>query len=529
MPYIVWNSHGPATLSTVSQHQFPLNCATGRWTLAATIIASSMAFIDATALNVILPSLQSDLGASASDLFWVLNSYLLMLAALIIVGGSLGDSLGRVKVFQGGILIFTIGSLLCGFAQDITQLIIYRCVQGVGGAFMIPGSLAIISATFKKEEKGKAIGSWSSATTIVTISGPVLGGALASMGLWRAIFFINVPLGIASLMVLQWKVPESKDPEAHKVDWLGALLLTLSLMALNFGLLEMPEWTWRHPYVFGSLIFGVAFFAAFLRVESKRTWAMVPLGLFRDRVFSGINLLTFFLYAALAGVMLFLSLNLIQIQGFTELEAGLTFLPFSVLMVFLAPVAGRLTDKYGARQFLIVGPTLAGIGFLMLGNVGMTGGPRDYWGTFFPGFMVFALGMAVTVVPLTTAVMNAVSDQQSGVASGVNNSVTRLAASFMNAALGVLVVSLFLVYVQNQVEAMDLTPDQISQVLAEGRNLGEAKPPPGLNDVQQQAVSSIFQDGFINVYRIVSLFSAALAFLSAIIAVFTMRTSKAKE
>ena len=482
-----------------------------------------MAFIDGTALNVILPSLQSDLGATAADLFWVLNSYLLMLAALIIVGGSLGDSLGRVRVFQGGILVFTIGSLLCGFSQDMTQLIFFRAIQGIGGAFMIPGSLAIISATFSDEEKGKAIGSWSSVTTVVSICGPVLGGALAGVGLWRAIFFINVPLGIASLLVLQWKVPESKDPDAKGVDWLGAALLILSLMGLNFGLLEMPEWTWKHPYVYSSLLLGLLLLVAFLIWQSRNPNAMVPLRLFKNRTFSGVNLLSFFLYAALGGMLLFLSLNLIQIQGYTELQAGLTFLPFSVLMVFLAPICGRLTDKYGARNFLIMGPTITGVGFVMLSMIGLTNGPSDYWTTFFPGFIVFALGMSITVVPLTTAVMRAVSEKQSGVASGVNNSVTRIANSFMNAMLGILAISLFMSYVSGRLEGVSLPPEQVSSVLEESRNLGEASPPPELAADQATLVASIYRNGFINVYRLVALFAASLAFLSAIIAVFTVR------
>ena len=209
-------------MTTQTQHHYPLNCPTGRWTMFSTILATSMAFIDGSALNVILPSLQQDLSATGVDLFWVLNSYLLMLAALIIVGGSLGDKLGRVKVFKFGILIFTIGSAFCGLAQDITQLIIFRTIQGVGGAFMIPGSLSIISAVFSSEEKGKAIGTWSATTTIVTICGPVLGGALADAGLWRLIFFINLPFGLLSILALHFKVPESKQPDVSKVDWAGA-------------------------------------------------------------------------------------------------------------------------------------------------------------------------------------------------------------------------------------------------------------------------------------------------------------------
>ncbi|MEM7297471.1 MAG: MFS transporter [Bacteroidota bacterium] len=302
-------------MSTAAQHDFPLNGPTGRWTLLSTILASSMAFIDSTALNVILPSLQRDLGATGADLFWVLNSYLLMLAALIIVGGSLGDKLGRVRIFMIGILIFTIGSIACGFSQDIMQLIIFRSVQGIGGALMIPGSLAIISAVFSKNEKGKAIGTWSAATTIVTVCGPVLGGALADIGLWRLIFFINVPLGVLSLWALKYKVPETKEPGATTVDWSGAILLTLSLAALTFGFLEMPEWGYQHPVVIISLVAGVIFLIFFLVTEKRVGEPMVPLNLFQNRTFSGVNLLSFFLYAALGAVMLFLSLNIIQIQG----------------------------------------------------------------------------------------------------------------------------------------------------------------------------------------------------------------------
>ncbi len=507
-------------MSPTAQHQYPLACPTGRWTMLATILPTSMAFIDGTALNVILPSLQTDLNATGSDLFWVLNSYLLMLAAIIIVGGSLGDKLGRVKVFQVGIIIFSIGSALCGFSPNIVYLIIFRTLQGLGGALMIPGSLAIISAVFSKEEKGKAIGTWSAATTIVTICGPVLGGALADMGLWRYIFFINVPLGLLSLVVLQLKVPESSEPGASTVDWWGAAVMVSSLALLTFGFLEMPELGKTHWVVITSLVLGVILLLIFLRIEDSIAQPMVPLNLFQNRTFSGVNLLSFFLYAGLGAIMLFLSLNLIQIQGYSQLQAGLTFMPFSLTMVLLARRMGTLSDKFGARNFLIVGPTVSGLGMFWLSQIGMTSGPSEYWTTFFPGFIVFAIGMSITVVPLTTAVMTCVDESKSGIASGINNSVTRIAGTFINAILGAAAIYFFMDYVMLEVNALPISEDMNNQILQEAIRLGEASAPVSLAPELQSSINKIYDNSFINTYRLVGMLSALLAFLSAIIAFF---------
>ena len=512
-------------MSAVTQHDYPLDCPTGRWTLVATILASAMAFIDGTALNVILPSLQKDLGATGPDLFWVLNGYLLMLAALIIVGGSLGDKLGRVKVFKAGILIFTVGSILCGLAPDITLLIVFRMVQGIGGALMIPGSLAIISAVFSKEEKGKAIGSWSAATTIVTICGPVMGGALADAGLWRFIFFINVPLGLVAIVILQLKVPESREAGASKVDWRGAVLLVASLFLITFGFLEMPETGYTHPLVVGSIIAGSLLMVVFILVEKRAADPMVPLDLFRNKTFSGVNLLSFFLYAALGAIMLFLSLNMIQIQEYSQLQAGLTFLPFSFIMIVLARKMGALSDKYGARNFLIFGPIITGTGILWLSFIGITAGPSDYWTTYFPPFMLFALGMSITVVPLTTAVMNCVESSKSGIASGINNSVTRISGTFINAILGAVAILLFTNYSMGAIGTLGLSEDMVAVLMSEAGRLGEARAPQDMGSDMQTKINAIFRDGFVATYRWVGTMSAALAFLSAVIA-FTMVEEK---
>ena len=484
-----------------------------------------MAFIDGTALNVILPSLQQDLNASAADLFWVLNSYLLMLAAMIIVGGSLGDKLGRVRVFQAGILVFTIGSMACGFAQSVFQLILFRSIQGAGGAFMIPGSLSIISSVFSKAEKGKAIGTWSAATTIVTICGPVLGGALADMGLWRFIFFMNVPLGIASMLMLYFKVPESRAPGSSSIDWGGAVLLTLSLAALTFGFLEMPEKGAGHSLVLLTLGAGLVLFIAFVLLEKRVREPMVPFTLFANRTFSGVNLLSFFLYAGLGAMMLFFSLNLIQVQGYSQFQAGLSFLPFSIIMILVARRMGSLSDKYGSRRFLIAGPIITGVGMFWLSTIGITNGPSSYWTTFFAPFLTFALGMSITVVPLTSAVMGCVDDNMSGIASGINNSVTRISGTFINAILGAVAVFLFARFVSIELNLLDVSKQDFTQIMQQTEKLGEAHPPESLKSVHPEKVQAIYHRGFVKTYQWVGRLSAGLAFLSAFIAVFMVENS----
>jgi len=508
------------------EHHFNLSSSTGKWTLSACIIASSMAFIDTSALNVVLPSLQEDLGATGTDLFWVLNSYLVMLSSLIIVGGSLGDKLGRVKVFQWGIILFTIASILCGIATSINQLIWFRILQGTGGAFMIPGSLAIISATFSDLEKGKAIGTWSAATVLVTMGGPILGGALADIGLWRLIFFINVPLGIITAIVLFWKVPESKAPEnEHRIDWKGAFFLAFSLATFTFGFLNIPELGISSLKSYLPLLIGIVFFGSFLYIEQKVKAPMMPLSIFKNRTFSGVNLLTFFLYAGLSAVMLFLSLNMIQVQGYTQMQAGMTFLPFTILMALIARKVGSLSDKWGARKFLIGGPIVTAIGFLALGFVGQTSGTEAFWTTFFPGILLFGLGMSLTVVPLTSTVMQSIGNDRAGIASGVNNSITRISGTFINAVLGAGAVYFFTLLVSNQVEHLQLSNQLTNSIIQESINFGEAKVPANVPSENVGNIQEIYTSSFISAYRWVCFISAAMAFLAAGFAYFMVKDS----
>lgn len=323
---------------------------TERWVLFATTLASSMAFIDASALNVALPTLQDALQASGAQLLWIINAYLLMLAALILVGGSLGDKLGRKKVFMAGICLFILASLACGLTPTAQFLLVARAVQGIGGALMVPGSLALITATFGPEKCSRAIGTWAAITTMVTIAGPVLGGSLADMGLWRSVFLINLPIGLSALLILHFKVPESQDKTiAQPLDYPGAILITLGLAALTYGFISLPNLGLSNPAVYGTLLVGIIALISWGIVEAYSDHPMLPLHLFRSSTFSGTNLLTLFLYGALNVGIFFLCLNLVRAQGYSQTIAGFADMPFALLLAGLSPVMGELVERYGSR------------------------------------------------------------------------------------------------------------------------------------------------------------------------------------
>jgi EmrB/QacA subfamily drug resistance transporter len=502
----------------------------GKWIMVSCILASSMAFIDGTALNVVLPALQKSLNASGTDLFWILNAYLLMLAALILIGGSLGDQLGRKKVFMAGIFIFISGSALCGFAPDVILLVAFRMLQGIGGALMIPGSLSLISSSINANERGRAIGTWSAFTTVVTMGGPVLGGAFADAGLWRYIFFINIPIGLAALFILAKWVNESKDdsPE-HRLDYPGAIAIAAGLGLLTFGFLRIPAVGWHSYEAYGSVILGLLMLVAFIVIEKTSKHPMMPLSLFTNLTFTGANLLTFFLYAGLGAGMLFMGLNMVQIQGYSQLQSGLTFLPFTVLMISIARFAGSLADKHGPRLFLILGPAITGVGLLMLSFIKQTGGAADYWTTFFPGVVVFGFGMSVTVAPLTAAVMGSVSDHFSGTASGVNNAMSRISGVFANAVFGALAVLFFAGALQNELKSLPLNANKQQVVMAQVVNLGNAHAPANIPVKYKAQIETAYHQSFIAAYAKIMRISAGLAFLGAIMALWFIKNSKMKK
>jgi EmrB/QacA subfamily drug resistance transporter len=487
-----------------------------------------MAFIDGSALNVALPSLQKDLNATGADLFWILNSYLLMLAALILTGGSLGDKLGRKKIFMSGIAIFILGSASCGLAPSVPYLVGFRAVQGLGGALMIPGSLSILTSSFEKE-RGKAIGTWSAVTTLVTVGGPILGGALADAGLWRLIYFINVPIGIASLIILWFKVPESRDMQSnHSIDYFGSVTIIVGLALLTYGFLKIPQAGFKNTLVYFSIGTGIIALILFILIEKKSNHPMMPLQLFKNKTFTGTNLLTFFLYAGLFAGMLFLTLNMVQIQGYSQLQAGLTLLPFTILIILFSRWSGSLSDKYGPRRFLIGGPLLVSIGLLMLSFIKHTNGPSDFWVTYFPGIFIFGLGMSLTVTPLTSTVMGALPNHYSGTASGINNAISRISNVFTNAIVGALAILFFTGYLSNEVTRMSLKKDVTTEVIQQAANLGDAKVPSEVSDENKSEVATLYKKGFVQTYTKVMQISAAMAFAAALIAFVFISDDKIK-
>ncbi|MFN2577689.1 MAG: MFS transporter [Pyrinomonadaceae bacterium] len=496
-----------------------------RWTLAATILGSSMVFIDGTVVNVALPALQTKLNATATDVQWVVEAYTLFLAALLLFGGSLGDRFGRKKIYAIGIALFTLASVWCGIAPDIYQLIIARAAQGVGGALLVPGSLAIISATFSEADRGQAIGTWSGATAITTALGPLLGGWLIEHVSWRAVFFLNVPLALAVFALVILFVPESRDEEdAGRLDLIGAALATLSLGGVVFGVIESSRLGFQNPVVLGTLIGGALLALVFVFVEARLRSPMMPLTLFRSRDFAGANLLTLFLYAALAGTLFFLPLNLIQVQKYSATAAGAATLPFILLMFGLSRWSGGLVKRYGSRLPLVVGPIIAAVGFALFIRPGVGG---SYLTGFLPAIVVLGLGMAISVAPLTTTVMNSVRESRAGIASGINNAVSRAAGLLSIAVLGLIMFHAFNSCLDRRLNQIGVT-SQVRQVLNDQRmKLAAADVPGSIDEGTRANIKQAIDECFVSGFRRVMLCGAALAFASSLMAWLLIRSRKA--
>jgi EmrB/QacA subfamily drug resistance transporter len=426
----------------------------GLLTLVVTILGSTIVFLDATVVNVALPAISDDLDTGLADQQWVVEAYLLAMVALLLVGGSLGDQFGRKRMFVIGLVGFGVTSVLCAVAPTSAMLIGARAAQGLAGALLVPGSLAILGATFEGAERGKAVGTWTAWTGIATVFGPAGGGALIEALSWRAIFWVNVPLIIVTVLLAMRVVRESRDPQADRaIDWAGIGLSAVGLGLPVYALIQQPTHGWSDPVVYLPLIGGIALFALFIAWESRTQHAMLDLSLFRIRNFSVTNVETLVVYAALYGGFFFITLFLQETLGYTPLEAGLATTPISVLLFLLSPRFGKIATGIGPRVPMAVGPIVGGVGLLML--IGL-GADSEYLTGVLPGVLVFGVGLSATVAPLTATALDSVEERHVGIASGINNGVSRVAGLLAIAVLGAVISASFASTVDDRLSGQPL-------------------------------------------------------------------------
>lgn len=487
--------------------------------LIATIMAPSMVFMVSTALSVALPAIQHDLGATGTDLIWIVNAYSLLQAAFIFLSGSFGDHYGRKRVYLIGIVIFAVASLVCGTTDSAEVLIFARALQGVGSGMMITCSLAIVAAFFFHHRRSWSIGVWSGFTMLISGAGPILGGWLTEIGMWRMIFLINIPLSLVAVVILVMYVPESYDEEAPKeLDISGTFLSTMALMLSGFFCIEGPRRGFDDPLVLASGIAAIAMLPAFIWIEGHSDHPMMPLNLFRSRTFTGANTLTLLLYGAMNSVLFFLPLSLIQVQGYSAAAVGFALLPMTVLMVALSFVMSRVVDRFGPRLPLIFGPALISVSFAMLAALQPESGQNTYWTTLFPAICLFGTGLGVTLAPLTTAVMASVDEHHAGIASGLNNTVSRSAQVLAIAVMGGIVLVLFKQTLLSDPIVTTLPADARALLSAESVKLAETSLPATLTPMERADLQGLIRETFSGALNVIMWIAAGLSLLSGLLA-----------
>jgi EmrB/QacA subfamily drug resistance transporter len=479
-----------------------------RLSLLAAIMGSFVVGLDATVVNVALPSIAADLGGGLAGQQWVSNAYLLALGSLILIGGSLGDLLGERRVFAIGVAGFGIVSLVCALAPSIEVLIAGRALQGVFGALLTPSALAVIVSAFPPDERGGAIGSWTAWSGIAMVIGPLFGGYLIDATSWRWIFAINVPFVVVTLMLILVAVPkQGRETRRAPIDWVGAVLCALGLAGPVFALIRQPTLGWGSPGVVLPALAGIALLATFLWWESRTPYPMLPLGLFRRRNFAVGNAETFAMYGGLGITFFFLVLFLQQVAGYDALQAGLATLPSTIVMFLLSKRVGRLADRFGPRLFMGFGPLVAAAGLVLMQRIDAT---PNYFTDVFPGLLVFSLGLSATVAPLTATVLADADERNAGIASGVNNAVARVASLLAVAALGAVVSSSFSSSIDRTLGGVRLSPvSQAAVADAKQRTLASvdvSKLPPA----ERARVSQAVQDASVNAFHLGMGLSAAL-------------------
>jgi EmrB/QacA subfamily drug resistance transporter len=482
-----------------------------RLTLVATILASTVVFLDATVVNVALPAMERDLGMGLAGQQWVVEAYLLALVSLLLVGGSLGDHFGRRRIFAIGLAGFGVTSILCAVAPSTGVLVGLRGLQGLAGALLVPGSLAILTATFNGEARGRAIGTWTAWSGISTIAGPAAGGFFTETLSWRFVFWINVPLLVVTLLLTVRGVKESRDPSAARgFDIPGVVLSALGLGGPVFALIEQPTYGWTDPVVLVPLLAGLVCFAAFILREATARAPMLPLRLFRVRNFAVANAATLTIYAGLFGSSFFLTLYLQQVGGYSPLAAGLASVPVSLMLFVLSPRFGAFTARVGPRLPMAVGPIVGGIGLLLLMRVDVH---PSYVTEILPALFVFGLGLSATVAPLTTTVLNSVDEHNAGIASGTNNAISRVAGLLAIAVLGAAVSAQFSSSLQNDLAKPNLSP-RAEHVVSSAKSepLASGDEADDLSGGERPTVAAAIETSSRDAFRLSALIGACLMF-----------------
>jgi EmrB/QacA subfamily drug resistance transporter len=498
---------------------------TGRWILASTTLASSTVFLLGAAVNVALPSIQSYFNSNIAGIEWVTNAQLLFLATLLLIGGSLGDFFGRKRIFVIGICIFTLASILAGLAPSIGWLIAFQALQGVGSALMVPQSLAIINAYFPESQRGRVIGLWAGISGAIAAIGPFLGGWLIENFSWRAVFFINIPISLAALIIALLFIAESQKSAGRRLDWQGTLLVFLGLIGIAYGLITGPIEGWSQSLVLAGLIGGVIALIAFFLVERRKREPLIPLQIFQNPLVIGANAVTILLYFSLNGIIFFLILNIQQIQGYTPTAAGLSLLTFTVFVAVFSGPAGGLADKIGPRLQMILGPTVVAAGAALLSALGIH---FDYVTNFLPGLALVGIGMALVIAPLTKSALM-VEPAYSGAASGVNNAVARFAALMAIAVLSAVMLFIFTTHLNKAVDSSTLSQTQQQQILSQSSKLGGIVVPAGFDESARITAESAISSSFIFAFRWAMGVCAFLAAIAAVVAALTIHNKGKPE